>query len=1326
MENVQEQFPGVLLTQLVIMDSASDEQKPWIPDGSLLVPLLSQSDGTTMYALFSTLIGKLLGEMAGYAEQVRSWATVATPLSLQAQTQRFDGERRPRSERRISDRSHLSNEDSPSGDRPRYSSPRPTSQAFGSPSTSVASSPRPDSPSLRSEAPSSPDLSNVPTPTSSTAPEAMWKAKAKYASMQSDKPSGRSLYPATNVSMSAEKEKKIGQARVGIVMGSLYLMAGRWSDAWRELVEATAKCRSNNDYIWLASGLERVLVCMLLLGAEGFDFQIPSFCYLGQERQSTLYFIDASREQNTTISPRDPTAANTTLRKLASTLGEVVNTLLHYYDRAGTFTGEALPQVAFSEMVLRLTKLQSFVATRGSTLADEIFQDGRLDALRRPIGAKDTSDMSRLGISEILFRAYPGPFADISSPSRSAVLAGISAVLSALKMHRKRAMVLKDLITLLVPSLQQARTLGAAELGIHPSSNLPLADGNDKVSASDASSLSIRQLLSHLLEVYAVSARESPDDHLEDIEASSSGEEGGYERLIHATTQATARLANLDKAGSANLKIDILRSSIEFCESLGDLSGIAQNAALLLRTAGPQASVDPTQMVRHVHLANEEQVLLANHIMTAVHTAREAGTQIDRPRYWDDFLVRSVQMVEDDSSSKLVEHSKADMNTVKKGPFLHDAWGKNAKKEEENITVAGESTFLGVVMQNPYDFEIEIDEITIVAEGGVVELDPPNAILGPGRLQEVVCVARVAEAAQLRILGCKVRMAGCREQFFPIYNDEWVPEDHFKIKEASREVGLRNETITDDDSADRAPQPSQMALTVIQSQPTLVLDKMELTDTSLMLVEGETQSFRIVFLNTSNIDVDFLRLSFEDALTSSLRSAATSKDLSRAEMYEIEANLTQEPFFSAIRVNVSESQSQVIRTGETATFEVSITGRASIKDVRILLDYARLDTELAESSGRFFTRQLAMPVSVTVSPGLQVQHFEISSLPLDVALEGLQLPAQSERLTMNGSLATSHSERDPSPDSSNQVCLLVIGIRNGWTNPIAVKFELSPSTRPVSLCRDVQYQQTILPGQTHRFVMPMRKLYVHKAYAQIPWLSTQSRRQFVVSTGGGDTLQQELAMRELFWYREKLLESISCQWHEQGSSRYGMVSLRSIRMGHRIVEALKLDDLDIVLRVHNTGDHDEVGGTISRGGMSFDVRCGDYLSVTTTLHNRSDRRIHGVLRLLPMLAEQSQDESMELVSRRFIWSGLLQQPFESIEPGQRRTQVLNFSIVTEGIYEVGAVVEEIRPAVLPPLDKADDGPDDDELDEASTASSSERRIWKSSEPCTIRAQPSQG
>ena len=71
-----------------------------------------------------------------------------------------------------------------------------------------------------------------------------------------------------------ERNRVRGKGRVGIVIGTTYLIAGRWHDALRELVDSTMKARAYSDHLWHAKGLENILACIIMLAWAGLEFQV--------------------------------------------------------------------------------------------------------------------------------------------------------------------------------------------------------------------------------------------------------------------------------------------------------------------------------------------------------------------------------------------------------------------------------------------------------------------------------------------------------------------------------------------------------------------------------------------------------------------------------------------------------------------------------------------------------------------------------------------------------------------------------------------------------------------------------------------------------------------------------------------------------------------------------------------------------------------------------------------------------------------------------------------------------------------------------------------
>lgn len=71
-----------------------------------------------------------------------------------------------------------------------------------------------------------------------------------------------------------ERERNKGKGRIGIIIGSLYLLAGRWPDAVRELTENAMIARTHNDHIWHAKALDYLIVCLLMYAWAGLDFRV--------------------------------------------------------------------------------------------------------------------------------------------------------------------------------------------------------------------------------------------------------------------------------------------------------------------------------------------------------------------------------------------------------------------------------------------------------------------------------------------------------------------------------------------------------------------------------------------------------------------------------------------------------------------------------------------------------------------------------------------------------------------------------------------------------------------------------------------------------------------------------------------------------------------------------------------------------------------------------------------------------------------------------------------------------------------------------------------
>ncbi|THY44284.1 hypercellular protein-like protein HypA [Aureobasidium pullulans] len=1289
-DKLAEQFPKILVSQLLVMDCTAEQQESWSLDSAICVPPSHATKTTTMNTIMCDISAKLLSEMGTYATAVQALPSVQSPGAAAR----------------------------PSDSRPHLDR-----------SLSLASRP---------ESPADPSAVLAPSDTHpSRGPPTNFDEMGAHTRSDSGKMANRDRMSvqAFGSTSAQEKAKNKGKARVGIVVGNLYMLAGRWNDAWRELVENTNKARTATDYLWYAKGLESIVVCMLLLIWSGFDFPIPAICNSGPDRSSSLISSAITRDGVPPIGQQEPAAAKQAASRASRLLPDLVPMIISIYERTNTLAGEPMSPVAYSETVLRMSKLLAFLQNAGGELDSNVLQkisSTSSRSLYQPkVNAGFSGGISKHAIADMALRAYPPPSAGVILADTIAIQSGIVSILSMLGLERKKAVIVKEMITLLVPALVQARKVGAAEMGIHPAASLSAAFGPGIPSAAtNDEQVGLGNLLRDLHATYGARDR----NHLDLTKgASDAGQENAVDVLINATIALTTQSAGTKSFGSINLKIDILRACIDFCEALPDLPGVVHFSALLLRVVGPQGTMTAHEQNRRVTLVTEEQLRLISNMSRTINAANKIGLPDVRALYWDDFLVRDVQWIDDTNNEKLRERHKSDLlfdsgNKPGKSPFLYNPFVKETHKTEDKIVVVGEPAELVITLQNPYGFEVRIDRLSLVTDGPAIEVDEHPITLGPARLQDVVVTARAKDEGQIKILGCSVHVYGCKDQVFPIYQSPWKPDFPSKVKE----LGL---SARDPASATRArsskgrssnpvlPQPTTVSAVAIQAQPHVVLDKLNLSESALMVLEGQKKTFQITLRNTSaHIAVDFLHISFDDSLTSSIHTALAAKELTKPDMYGLELELSNNPTFSWIRSG--GGQNMTIPPGEKATFEITVLGKPGLAAAKVMFDYAHLGKPFAEVEGRAFTRQVAVPIDITVNASIQLHRIDFSNFPADYAWtnRGLQEQGQRPKTPRSPSHPVEKGsdrfrtllDRVGLESSNEEHCLLLLDLRNSWPNPLTVSVQVRSSSADESWNRAYTVHEVVHPGHIARLVLLLPRLHIANPYAPIPILSRQNQRQFVVSADGPVSADLERATREQFWFREEVLKYLRGTWEEKGSDRCGNIDLRGLRMSPKMIDTIRLQDIDIRMTIVPT-ESEEVQQT---GRSKFVVTAESLLTLQTTIHNRSNGTIQALLRLQPTLADQSNSETSLDISRRLLISGTLQQCTPVLSPNSSVTLELGICPLISGEFDISALVEEVT---LPTFEVKEIGEVETEDFEAGKEglARKERRVWRGEEGCRI-------
>lgn len=894
-----------------------------------------------------------------------------------------------------------------------------------------------------------------------------------------------------------ERNRTRQQGRLACVVGSLYLQAGLWSDALRELSDGIAKARSTSDHLWHAKGYENAILCLLLLACNGLHFRVPDVCYPATSRPLAARGPQTPLDDPNQLEARKPEEAIEAIKSLYEMLPEMVFMAQELYQRTAKIPGESLPLSAYSEMSIRLARLLTGLSTDGRT--DSIMQRmmEAKPSFKRPMFRRGKA-LARQA-SDLLHTATPPPpeVSDTSATETLSILGAIAACYAALGMARKSALVLQDYLDCLTPSLVQARKLGAAEAGMHPAAGI--ANFQDIIVGASERGMRINDMLDFFRSVQLLPAKGA--------DASSSGSAG-------------------DISSNTDLRLSLLRRCIRVCEALPDFDGILECTSEFLRLAGPGSAPSLAALDVPIRVSAEEQSLLSGNFYRTSDLMDNLGLPKRGGRYWDDFLVRGVEIQPAKEADEMIQRSMTELASssgpgvkqhVTHGPFLHDATTQRTIiPKTKAVLVVGEASTFKVVLQNLYDFDVYIDTLELITSQDDFRPLRREIRLSPRRIQVFNVTGKPQTPGSIRITGCRVTVKGCASSDLEIITEQWSPPESIKIFPSDSSL---NSTPND------RPKNFVLEATVLPAQPRLELSGASFAESALEVHEGEATVLTIDISNTSKTAaVNFIKATSQDNIGMYLLSALKERDLQPPLRYEIERQLYVEPV-----LRLKDTDLRDIASQETKTLHFELLGKPGLTHLTLLLDYAYVDR--AESNSQIFTRVLPVPITITTRPSVRLAAFQLDSLP--------QGPMTS--------LAPRENH-----------CWMTLSFQNISTRPIeaVVGFKL-PTEDDESQRREVVPSKSIA---TVTCIIP--KIYVEKSHAIIPSLDPSKEQQFVVRTSGGAPIDDR-DERERFWYGNELLNLIRAAWQDPLSGASGSISLRDIVLSPTELQTLRLDDLSI-------------------------------------------------------------------------------------------------------------------------------------------------------------------
>ncbi|KAH6686186.1 hypercellular protein A [Plectosphaerella plurivora] len=1312
LEDLRDHYHRALIHHVVIFDYVSPSANPVpLPEGVITIPPLEDCTTTTMKTAICGITSVLLAEMTSRAKVFESMNVIESPG--QAPSPRTNGDSWAREDpghlRRNSQFSLPSSTRSSSAsglpDRTQARMSMPPVSSKGSPAASNQSTP------ARSSTPVRSGLSNPPTTFDeissdnfSEVPTIDQAAPGRPASVSdASKPSSNqdrvSVHGFGSGGMT-ERWRNKGRGRVLVILGSLYLQAGRWSDALKELSEGATVARSINDHIWHGKALELITVSLLLLGWARIEFQVPSVC-LPQDKASaaTVTALEAA-------TPDDPSQPRH-LRRLQVALPDLLDRITGLYSR---ISAENLPPLPLAEVTIRFSKLLSALHLADGKLGEQALNMMVLGTMpEKPLTTSPRLSVTptRQQITTLLFRAFPSSSSELlTTVDRSTILAGIASVLGPIGHQRKKAMVIRELVSVLISGLVEARTRGAADVGIHPAAglvalNAATGQGNGagalELGEGDVEQ-GIEGFLGLLCKSYGVVG-------FDPIAKGSTSTVNGEQATLEDTIKRIRGQSAARFFGFPGIKLNILRACINFSEALPDFGGVLKYSSDLLRSAGSGIAPGPRKEDASASIFREEQVRLATNIAKTSHLSKRLGLHHLAAEYWDEFLVRDVILEPLPITRLPVPHAKSVLpgattarTSQDVNPFIYNPFLKAPDKAAvSHILVAGEPATFKVLLQNPYDVEVEIESLKLDGDG--VEFEPLSEpiLVGPYRTQTVKVSGIPKAAGSLNITGAVVHIHGCRERSFPIFKQQWKPENQVKIKGTG--VAALEEAVTTAVATGRSLVPQSVSLKVIPPQPVVVVKSTTLPQSSIMVLEGERQIFSVTLENLSKTcPVDFLLFSFEDSTQAPLQAALSNRDATPAELYEYEFILMKR---QALRkVAKADSEKRYIAPGGTATFDFEVLGKPGLTSAALQVDYAHLGVPPDEIIDDFHTRRVSLQLMVTVNAGVELARLDV-------------LPLQG---SVPRSLWKTEGQVDDADDqaSPDDYCLLSMDLRNAWPSNMLVQLEGE---------HGLVLEEQILPGNTARVMVPVRRVYLEDPHASIPALNPKRQRQFVVSSGKISP-DMERTNRESFWYRERILDGLIAKWKTlTGPARSGFVELRTVRFTPRMIEAIKVDEVGIDFSVFNGGpDTSAAGGHGDHQTLYLD----EFAKIKVQLSNRTAQPIYPLLRIMPALRHRPLNVALDF-TRKFAWNGTLQQSLPILAPHETRSIELGVTALCRGEFELAASVEELQMYEEPQVagEKAVEVAkgrrprSDTQTMLDAVLGSKERRVWHSRQPCIV-------
>ncbi|KAA1084064.1 hypothetical protein PGT21_016244 [Puccinia graminis f. sp. tritici] len=507
-----------------------------------------------------------------------------------------------------------------------------------------------------------------------------------------------------------------------------------------------------------------------------------------------------------------------------------------------------------------------------------------------------------------------------------------------------------------------------------------------------------------------------------------------------------------------------------------------------------------------------------------------------------------------------------------------------------------------VTLQNPMSIDLEILMICLSAIGIPFEAIKTQTVVKSRTVKTIALTGVPLSSGTLKIKGCQVQLIGCdepQEFILPIGKPKWNKKDEEELLSCEVVDGLP-------------------FLRIVSGYEELA------GGGGVMVYDGEVVTIEIKIMNTSKVRADWIDVAVQDSLSDQMKKTLDDPQSSHHatyERYQLEYELVHRPVLSVTWTDSIDALGM-------GWVRLKCLGKAGCRSVGVRIEY---DVD----GGLNLKRHLEWSIGLSVQKSLNVVGFE--------SLAGGMLIIKVQNSAQGGQV-------------------FAVEAKGGRADS-------------QSFIKDSQ-KQVIQPGSTHAFLIEIEPIKVTQLDSEksIPSLID---RQFVVThrqdkhddpADDGDVndttnkyrhnkriSKEKLAHAELlkFWIKDRLLNTITMEWREVGTNKFGEISLRGVQVDQQMVTNLRSHEVSVQLSVLNQDLHhindkplDELHRSSLRPQTLLEIDT--FYSVLTKIKNQSGMKkkvdcLVKVMRLdgtiIPTSSHTIEDQSESLI---YLIEGVVQ------------------------------------------------------------------------------------